>query len=103
MSSLGEATPSILTPEERAEFGRLARSSKTEHRKQWDQAELSGEALARHRSSSLNAIFTLLSAVSSVDRHARNNAAAHVHLSSGRAVRPSGSTPALRRSQSRTR
>jgi hypothetical protein len=32
MSSLGEATPIISTPEEWAEFGRLARSSKTKHR-----------------------------------------------------------------------
>ena len=32
MSSLGEATPIILTPEERAELESLARSTKTEHR-----------------------------------------------------------------------
>src|ERR1700752_2240270 len=32
MSSLREATPIILTPEERAELETLARSTKTEHR-----------------------------------------------------------------------
>ena len=32
MSSLGEATPIVLTLEERAELEGLARSTKTEHR-----------------------------------------------------------------------
>jgi hypothetical protein len=67
------------------------------------QAELSGEACARHRSSSLIAIRTLLSAVASVDWRARNSAAAHRQRSSARGVKVSGSTLATDRSHSHTR